>query len=299
MMTNIAQYWVQRGGEMTERSMQRRTVLITGATSGIGKATALGLADMGATIILVGRNNEKLKATRDEMAQQTGNETLETMRCDLSSMKEVRQLAEEFNKSHDRLDVLVNNAGGIMSERKLTVDGYEYTFALDHLSPFLLTDLLLDKLRSTAPSRIVTVSSVASSLGRIDLDDIMLEKNWKPFRAYGQAKLANVLFTYELARKLQGTGVTANCLHPGAVRSGFGMDSKGAFKAMNYALRPFMISAKKGARTSIYLASSPEVESVTGKYFVREKEKRSSTRSYDEVSAKQLWELSEKLTGLK
>ncbi len=185
-----------------------------------------------------------------------------------------------------------------MSERKLTIDGYEYTIALDHLSPFLLTDLLLDKLRSSAPSRIVTVSSSAHNMGRIDLDDIMLEKNWKPFRAYSQAKLANVLFTYELARRLQGTTVTANCLHPGVVRSGFGQDSKGVFNAGMALMRPFMISGEKGARTSIYLASSPQVENLTGKYFVKEKEKMSSSRSRDEESAKRLWELSEKLTGM-
>jgi retinol dehydrogenase-14 len=279
-------------------SMKGRTVMITGATSGIGKATAMGLADMGASIVMVGRSSEKLEATREEIAQKTSNEDLETMKCDLSSMGEVRKLAKEYEKRHDKLDVLLNNAGGIMGERMLTADGYEYTFALNHLCPFVLTDQLLDILKATARSRIVTVSSSAHNFGHINFDDIMFEKNWKPFKAYGQAKLANVLFTYELSRRLKGTGTTANCLHPGVVRTGFGTKQKGPSKIGTAMIRPFSIGPMKGARTSIYLASSPQVEGISGRYFVREKEKRSAPETYDEAIAKRLWELSEKLTGI-
>lgn len=278
--------------------MDGKIVLITGATSGIGRATSAGMAELGAKVVLVGRNRDKLEATRLDIIRRTNNEQLETMQCDLSSMKEVRHLAEHFNKSHDRLDVLLNCAGGIMRERTLTADGYEYTFALDHLSPFLLTNSLMDTLRSSAPSRIVTIATSAYNPGHINFEDIMYEKNWKPFRTYCQAKLANVLFTYELASRLQGTGVTANCLHPGAVNSGFGRDQKGLGRVISLLLGPLGISPEKGAITPIFLASSPQVEGVNGKFFVKKLEKRSPKESYDKDIAERLWKLSEALTGL-
>lgn len=280
-------------------SMKGKVVLITGATSGIGRATAVVLAGLGADLILVGRSDERLRTLGEELTRTTGNRTVRTMRCDLSSMDEVRRLASEFKSANRKLDVLINNAGLILGERKLTVDGYEYTFALDHLAPFLLTNLLLDELTVAAPSRVVTVSSAAHRTGRMHFDDLMLEKGWTPFKAYSQAKLANVLFTYELARRLQGTGVTANCVHPGGVRTNFGHELGGAMKIGMAIFRPFMISPEKGARTSIYLASSPDVEGISGKYFVRSRPSESSRESYDVDEAKTLWEMSERLTRLK
>jgi NAD(P)-dependent dehydrogenase (short-subunit alcohol dehydrogenase family) len=195
--------------------------------------------------------------------------------------------------------VLINNAGAILGERKITVDGYEYTFALEHLAPFLLTNLLMGELRRAAPSRVVTVSSVGHIPGRIHFDDIMLERRWTTLRAYGQAKLANVLFTRELAVRSDGSGVTANCLHPGMVDNGFGRELSGLVRSMNVLMRPLLVSEKKGARTSIHLASSPEVKDVTGRYFVKCRPAWSSRRSRDMAVARWLWEASEDLTGLK
>jgi NAD(P)-dependent dehydrogenase (short-subunit alcohol dehydrogenase family) len=194
--------------------------------------------------------------------------------------------------------VLINNAGTIVGDRRLTVDGYEYTFALDHLSPFLLTDLLLGKLKATAPSRVITVSSAAHFYGTMHFDDLMLKKGYRPFKAYGQAKLANVLFTYELAKRLDGSGITANCLHPGTVRTHFGDELGKAGRLAIVVVRPFEISPRRGARTSIYLASSPEVEGVTGKYFVSRRPRRSSGESYNLEEARRLWDVSVRLTGL-
>jgi NAD(P)-dependent dehydrogenase (short-subunit alcohol dehydrogenase family) len=253
---------------------------------------------MGAELILVGHNEERLRAVSDEIARVSGNSNLHPMRYDLSSMADVRGLASDIKNKHTKLDVLINNVGIIMGERKLTVDEYEYTFALDHLAPFLLTNLLLEEHMLTAPSRIVTVSSGAHATGHMHFDDLMMEKGWTPFKSYSQAKLANVLFTYELARRLNGTGITANCLHPGGVRSNFGSNLGRAYRVGMALFRPFMISPEKGARTSIYLASSPDVENVTGKYFAKCQPKRSSKESYDLEEAKRLWEISEKLTSI-
>jgi NAD(P)-dependent dehydrogenase (short-subunit alcohol dehydrogenase family) len=286
---------------MTEQrpdSMKGRVVLITGATSGIGKETALGLAKMGATLVLVGRNREKLDRAMGEIASQTGNRQLDSLVCDLTSMENVRKLAADFTAKYHRLDVLINNAGEIVNERRTTVDGYEYTLALDHLSHFLLTNLLMDIIKASAPSRIISVSSSAHMFGHIDFEDLMGERKYRAMRAYGQAKLANLLFIYELARKLSGTGVTANALHPGVVRTNFGKGIKGRWRILLMLGKPFTISAGKGAETSIYLASSPKVSGTSGKYFVKQKEKRSSKESYNESVAKRLWDESAKLTGV-
>lgn len=278
--------------------MKGKVVLITGATSGIGRATARGLAKMGASLILVGRSNDRLAATRDGLAPPAAGSETTLLRADLSSMNEVRGLAAEIRERTTRLDVLINNAGTIVGPRRLTVDGHEYTFALDHLSPFLLTHLLTDLLRSSAPSRVITVSSSAHYAGSIHFDDLMLERGYSAFKAYSQAKLANVLFAYELARRMQGTGVTSNCVHPGSVRTHFGNEASGLLHLGLVVVRPFELSPEQGARTSIYLASSPEVEGVTGRYFVRGRAHRSSPASYDEDAARRLWEASAKLTGL-
>jgi retinol dehydrogenase-14 len=277
--------------------MRGKVAVVTGATSGIGRSTAEGLARMGASLVLIGRNKERLASIGDEIVDGTGVAPV-LMRADLSSMAEVRRLAAEIGDKVPRLDVLINNAGTIVGDRRLTADGYESTFALDHLSPFLLTNLLLSLLIASAPSRAVTVSSSAHRFGRIHFDDLMLEKGYTAFKAYSQAKLANVLFTYELARRLRGTGVTANCLDPGPVRTRFGNEASGLLHIGLVAVRPFELSPDHGARTSIYLASSSEVEGMTGRYFVRRKPHRSSPVTYDEGAAKRLWDISARLTGL-
>jgi len=237
----------------TKTTMKGRVVLITGATSGIGKETAIGLARMGATLVLVGRDHTKAEQTASEIAERTGSRDVTMLLADLSSMKEVRRLSEEVMKTIPRLHVLVNNAGGIFMRRQITADGYELTFALNHLSPFLLTNLLLDLLKKNAPARIVTVASMSHFVSRIDFEDLMGERRYNGFRAYNQSKLANVLFTYELARRLKGTGVTANCLHPGPVASNFGRD-QGFFGFLTRIGAPFLLSPKRGAKNSIYLA---------------------------------------------
>ena len=276
--------------------MRGKAVLITGATSGIGKATALELADMGATVVIIGRDQEKGKRVMEEIASATGNQALDFIKCDLASLDEVKKASSEFRSRYQRLDVLIDNAGGVNGHRKVTIDGNEYTFGVNHLAHFLLTNLLLDLLKASAPSRVVVVSSAAHGNGHIDFEDLMSEKRYGTFRAYSQSKLANAVFAFELARRLKGTGVTVNALHPGLVRTNF---SKGLGRggiALYSILSILTISAKKGAQTSIYLASSPEVANVTGKYFAKRRVKESSPESKDEVVAKRLWEVSEQLT---
>lgn len=278
--------------------MNNKIVLITGASAGIGLATATGLAKLGAQMVLVGRNKVKTEAAVAEVKAQSGNDAITYLLADLSSLKEVRKLAEEFKRQYSKLDVLINNAGAIFLQRRLTVDGYEMTFGLNHLNYFLLTNLLLDLLKAQPQARIVNVSSRAHYRGHINFDDLQSTKGFfNGLNVYGNSKLANVLFTYELARRLKGTQVTANCLHPGFVASGFAQNN-GFF--VNFVL-PFMgqrLTNEQGARTSVYLASSPEVEGVSGKYFHYDAtERRSSDESYDETVAKRLWEVSEKLVG--
>ncbi len=279
--------------------MEGKTGLITGGTSGIGKATAVALAAMGANVVITGRNEERGKQAVEEIRAESGRGAVELMLADLAGQAEVRRLAEGFKERYDRLDVLVNNAGLVVSERTETADGMETQFAVNHLAPFLLTNLLLDLLKKSAPSRIVTVSSDAHRWGRIDLDDLQSRKRYRGFPVYGMTKLANILFTRELAERLQGTGVTANCLHPGAVNTKFGGVQGGPMSILFRAFKPFMRSPEQGADTTIYLASSPEVEGMTGKYLTDRKIKVASDAAYDETLRKKLWEASEKLTGLK
>ena len=277
--------------------MKGRVVLITGATSGIGRETAMGLARMGATLVLVGRDPEKARQTASEIAEKTGNRDVSMLLTDLSSLEEVRRLSEQVIKTIPKLHVLVNNAGGIFMKRQITTDGYEMTFALNHLSPFHLTNLLLDLLKKSAPSRIVTVASMGHFMAHIDFNDLMGEKRYRWMRAYNRSKLANVLFTYELARRLKGTGVTANCLHPGPVASNFGK-GQGWFGLLMKIGAPFILPPKQGAKNSIFVASSPEVEGISGKYFYKLRVSRSSRESYDEEVATRLWKISEEYTGL-
>jgi NAD(P)-dependent dehydrogenase (short-subunit alcohol dehydrogenase family) len=275
--------------------MTNKTVLITGGTSGIGKETALGLARMNATLVIVGRDKEKTERVVDEIKKTAGNDQVSHYLCDMAMLADVRRLASDFLSDHSRLDVLLNNAGAINAKRYLSQDGYELTFAVNHLAHFLLTELLLDVLKKSSPSRAVITSSAAANIGHMHFDDLMLERGYTAFKAYGQSKLANQLFTFELARRLHQTGVTANCLHPGTVRTGFAMNNRGALKVGMALLRPFMIGAKKAAETPIYLASSPEVQNVTGKYFEKKVIKEPPKEATNLEAASRLWEISEKL----
>jgi NAD(P)-dependent dehydrogenase (short-subunit alcohol dehydrogenase family) len=278
--------------------MTGKMCVVTGATSGIGWETAKALATQGAMMALVGRDAERTQKAIDRIRAIAPNAQLESYSADLSAQEQVRRLAREFQSRHDRLDVLINDAGAMFPTRKTSVDGIEMTLALNHLAPFLLTNLLLDALKASAPSRVVTVSSGAHQSARINFDDLQLARGYGPWRAYGQSKLMNVLFTTELARRLAGSGVTANTLHPGFVASNFGK-SEGAFWTAAFTLmRPFMISAEKGAQTVIYLVNSPDVAGATGGYYVKCKPARSSSIARDEATARRLWEVSEQLTGL-
>jgi retinol dehydrogenase 14 len=278
--------------------MAGRTVLVTGASSGIGRATAIGLAGMGARLAITGRDRERTEAAAREIRAAGGGQ-VDVFVADMSSQAEVRRMADEVLGGLPRIDVLVNNVGGYWDTRHVTADGLERTFALNHLAPFLLTSLLLDRLRQSAPARVVTVSSGAHTMGRIDFDDLGGERSYSGMRAYSQSKLANVLFTYELARRLGSGGVTANALHPGVVRTGFGAEDSGLIQGLFTPLmRPFMKSPAQGAATPVYLASSPEVDGVTGCYFAGGKRKRSSKRTYDEAVAARLWQVSADLVAL-
>ena len=285
---------------MTEirKSLKGNVCMVTGATSGIGVVTAKALAQEGATVIVVGRNKEKSFSVVDQIKKKTGNPNVQYMLADLSVQKEVRQLAEDFTGKFKRLDILVNNAGAIFNKRIETVDGLEMTFALNHLGYFLLTNLLLGTIKASAPSRIINVSSDAHKGAKINFDDIQGTKKYGVMRAYGQSKLANILFTYELARKLEGSGVTSNALHPGFVASSFGSNMSGAFRLLIRFFQLFALSSEKGAETSIYLATSLDVANTTGKYFVKKKEVSTSVVSYDNKVAEKLWKVSEELTNL-
>lgn len=278
-------------------TLQDKIALVTGATSGIGKSTAMGLARMGARVVLVARDRAKGEATRAEIIAQSGNKAVDLLLADLSSQASVRQLAEDFKARYERLHLLINDAGGVFHKRSLTVDRIEYTFAFNHLAYFLLTDLLLDVLQASAPARIVNVTSRFSDGATIDLEDLQLERRYTGIKAYSQSKLCNMLFTYELARRLQGTGVTVNCVHPGVVRTNFGQSTP-IFRSMGVLFRPFMLRPEKSAERLLYLAASPAVEGVSGKYFADKQEMRSPRQTYDEHVARQLWEISAKLTGV-
>jgi retinol dehydrogenase 12 len=284
--------------ENPDGPMKGKTCLVTGATSGIGEITARELARLGARVIVVGRSPERCNATAERIRTQTGATAVESMVADLSFQADVRRLAEQVRGRCARLDVLVNNAGGMYLDRRESVDGIELTLALNHLSYFLLTNLLLDLIKASAPARIVNVSSEAHRGGSIDFDDIQRRGRYSGWRAYQQSKLANILFTNELARRLEGTGVTVNSLHPGFVRTNFFKDFPGwrgfTFKIFASLLA---ISPEEGARTSIHLAASPEVAGITGQYFVKSRPATSAPQSHDRAAAERLWRVSEELTG--
>ena len=284
-------------GPVSSTSMAGKTCVVTGASSGIGKATAQALAMMGAEVVMVCRNRERGEAALSEIQGALhGRGRIELKLADLAIMSATRALADDLKRTHPRIHVLVNNAGAIFADRHVTPEGLEFTFALNHMSYFILTTQLLDTLKASAPARIINVSSGAHTRGRIPLDDLQYKQKYSAFAAYSDTKLANVLFTYELARRLEGSGVTCNCLHPGAVATGF--SSQGGpplFKWFFKWFRPFLLTPERGAETTVYLACSPELEEVSGKYFIRRKVTRSSRRSRDDALAQKLWEASERL----
>jgi retinol dehydrogenase-14 len=279
--------------------MGEKTVLITGGTSGIGKATAVAMAAMGADVVVTGRDLERGERALEEIRAESTGGSVELLLAELSVQAEVRRLADEFRERHDRLDVLVNNAGLVQSERTETPDSMETTLAVNHLAPFLLTNLLLDLLKKSAPSRVVTVSSEAQRWGDIDFEDLQSRRKYKGMPVYGMTKLANIMFTYELAERLEGTGVTATCVHPGAVNTRFGTNNGGPMTLYFRIFKPFMRTPKRGADTVIYLASSREVEGVSGKYYSDRKWIEPKEIALDPEARRKLWEASEELTGLK
>jgi NAD(P)-dependent dehydrogenase (short-subunit alcohol dehydrogenase family) len=280
-----------------DRSMKGKTVVATGATSGIGEAAILGLAGMGARIVFVARDQARAQATMRKLEAKAPGLGHRVHLADLSSMAETRKIGALIAQSESRIDVLVNNAGALFSDRRVTPEGLELTFALNHMAYFVLTEALRDKLVASAPARIVTTSSTAHQRASLDFDDLQSAKGYSGLKVYGRSKLANILFARELARRLAGTGVTANCLHPGVVATRFGSSSGGFAGLVIPVLRPFFISPEKGADTIVYLASSPGVEKTSGEYFVKRKIARPSSAARDDAAAKALWEASEKLAG--
>ena len=271
-----------------------KTCVVTGANAGIGKATALGLARMGATVVMVCRSPERGEAALAEIKRASGNDSVSVLLADLSSQAAIRRLVVDYKSQFPNLHVLINNAGIVPQKRTVTEDGLEMQFAVNHLAYFLLTDLLLDVLRSSAPARIVNVTSAAHRGASIDVDDLQYRRSYDHRRVYAGTKLCNVLFTYELARRLQGTGVTANCLHPGVVSTNLLRNTRGTPGAPRLSKDR---TPEEGARTPLYLATSAEVEGVTGKYFDDRISVASSSASYDEAAASRLWQLSAELTA--
>jgi len=275
--------------------LQNKTAIITGATSGIGRVTAIAIAREGARLVLPVRSIEKGKALQDEIEKETGNTSIEIMHCNLASLDSVRKFSEDFQKKYDKLHLLINNAGLWESKRKESDDGFEMNFAVNHLAPFLMTNLLLDTIKKSAPARIIGVSSTAHKYGKMRFSDLEGKKSWGSMQSYGQSKLANILFTRRLAKELEGSGVTANCLHPGVVNTQLFNKLPGFIQKVSSL---FMITPEKGAQTSIYLATSPEVENITGEYFDKKKIAKTTAHARDMQVADTLWEASMEYCGL-
>lgn len=276
--------------------MQGKVCVITGASSGIGRATALGLARAGATVVLVCRNRERAEATRAAITTATGNSRVEIALADLSVQAEIRRLAHELIVRYPSIHVLINNAGVLNRSRMTTVDGIESVFAVNHLAYFLLTQLLLERLAASAPARIINVASGAHQWGSLDINDLQNERSYRALRVYGQSKLCNILFTRALAQRIVGTGVTVNAMHPGGVATGLGGNNGWWAKAIAAVLKPFIRTAEQGADTVVYLATAPEVEGVSGKYFIERREAQPSLAALDDETAKRLWQASVELT---
>jgi NAD(P)-dependent dehydrogenase (short-subunit alcohol dehydrogenase family) len=282
----------------SKQHLDGKTCLITGATNGIGRVTAVALAGMGAELFLTYRDKARADETVAEIRQKTDNDKIHLLKVDLGSQSQVRVAAAEFLATGKPLHILINNAGLGNTSRTLTADGIETVFAVNHLAYFLLTMLLLDRIKRSAPARIVNVASEAHRFGTINFDDLGGEQRYRLFGAYSQSKLANILFTYELARRLAGSGVMVNCLHPGGIASGLWTNNGLLAQLIMKAAKPFLKTPEQGARTTIYLASSDEVEGVTGKYYAACKEKISNRESYDLDISRRLWEVSAQMTGI-
>jgi NAD(P)-dependent dehydrogenase (short-subunit alcohol dehydrogenase family) len=280
------------------KAMAGKVCIVTGANAGIGKATAEGLAGQGATVVMLCRNRDRGEAARGEIERQADSEAVVLMLADLASQASIRQFAEDFKERYERLHVLINNAAVIPPERTVTEDGIETQFAVNHLAYFLLTHLLLDVLKRSVPARIINVSSQAHQGASLDFDDLQSATGYHPRRVYSRTKLANVLFTYELARRLRSSGVTANCLHPGVIATNILGNYLGSRRFFHFLAKLVGRSPEQGARTSLYLASAPELEGVTGRYFVNCKPAASSTASHDEQAAKRLWDVSAEMCGV-
>ena len=282
-----------------KENMNGKICLVTGGTNGIGKATAQALAQMGATVVIVGRDAQKAAQVSKEIQAASGNQNVDWLLADLSSQQDIRRLVAEFKSKYSQLHVLINNAGGTFMTRQLSVDGIEMTFALNHLAYFMVTNLLLDTIKASAPARIINVSSDAHSGGKIDFNNLQGERSYSGIGPYGNSKLANILFTIELARRLEGTGVTVNALHPGLVSTGFGKNNPGLLmKIMGVVIPLIARSPEKGAETSIYLVSSPAVQNITGKYFVDCKITQPAPQASDSAVAKELWDVSAEMVCL-
>ena len=282
------------------RPMAGKVVLVTGGTGGIGKATAIGLAALGARVGITGRDLARAGQVAAEIRSVSGNPDVDGFAADMSSQAEVRRLAAAVLDVYPRLDVLVNNVGGFWAHRHPTADGLEHTFALNHLASFLLTNLLLDRLKQSAPARVVNVSSHVQADGRIDFDDLQGARVYSGQAAYSQSKLANVMFSNELARRLEGTGVTANSLHPGVVRTNFGAEDQAwLFTVVSHVVLPFLKTPTQGAQTSIYLASSPDMDGITGQFFANKKVKTANKVAVDPAMRARLWQASADLVGMK
>jgi NAD(P)-dependent dehydrogenase (short-subunit alcohol dehydrogenase family) len=284
------------------KMLEGKTCLITGSTSGIGKEIAISLAKMKANVVLVGRNKAKCQATLEEIWRiasiDTNRNQISYLLADLSSQASIHQLANDFLDTYENLEILLNNAGVFLSRRLTTVDGIEYTFAVNHLAPFLLTNLLFERIKASNRSRIITTSSVAHKGAHINFNDLQFERaRYNGLEAYRQSKLANILFTKELARRSRATGVTSNCFHPGGVRTNLVQNSPWYYRLIWAIISPFLVSPKKGADTALYLASSPKLDEISGKYFVNRKPVRLSEDADDEDAAARLWKISEELTG--
>lgn len=286
---------------MNDQLLAGKTCLVTGANQGIGKETAVGLARLGATVVITARDRARGETALADIKRRGASDAVELLLVDFASLDSIRHFADEFQSRYTQLHVLVNNAGAYNARRTFTKDGFETTFGVNHLGYFLTTMLLLSTIKASAPSRIVNVSAGAHTSASIDFDNLRGERSYHGWSAYAQSKLANILFTYELARRLDGTGVTANCLHPGVVATGFGQNNSGIagvlFGILHTLGRPFLLTPEKGARTSIYLASSPAVGGITGTYFANAREQKSSRVSYDADVARRLWDVSEALVA--
>ncbi len=284
-------------------SLAGKTCLVTGATSGIGQETALALARRGAQVVIAGRDPARAEAARSDIVARSGRDDVEVLLADLSSLAGVEQLASEFRKRHEALHVLVNNAGLVNLKRQVNADGFELTFAVNHLAYFVLTLRLLDILKASAPARVVSVSSEGHRFGPLDFDDLQSERAYQgitylaAMRVYGRSKLANLLFSNELARRLDGTGVTSNALHPGAVSTRLGQNNASG-KLLTNLLKPFFKTPEQGAATSVHVATAPELANVSGEYFMNERLAKASAAARDAQSARRLWDVSLELTGL-